>query len=72
MIVGSFIPFAKTVAERKKSGAPRISLEERYPDNVRYVDAVRKAANELYNERLLIDEDIERYVAIAEKSQIGK
>lgn len=72
MIVGSFIPFAKTVAERKKSGDPRISLEERYPDNVRYVDAVRKAANELYNERLLIDEDIERYVAIAEKSQIGK
>jgi hypothetical protein len=72
MIVGSFIPFAATAAERKKTGDPRPSLEERYPDHAHYVEAVRTAAKELNNDRLLVDEDVERYVANAEQSQIGK
>ena len=72
MIVGSFIPFAATAAERKKTGDPRPSLEERYPDHAHYVEAVRTAAKELNDDRLLVDEDVERYVANAEQSQIGK
>ena len=72
MIVGSFIPFVATAAERKKTGDPRPSLEERYPDHAHYVEAVRTAAKELNNDRLLVDEDVERYVANAEQSQIGK
>ena len=72
MIVGSFIPFAATAANRKKSGDPRPSLEERYPDHAHYVEAVRAAAKELCDERLLLDEDVERYVAAARQSQIRK
>ena len=72
MIVGSFIPFAATAAERKKTGDPRPSLEERYPSHSHYVEAVRTAAEELRDERLLLDEDVARYVNIAERSEIGK
>lgn len=72
MIVGSFIPFATTDAERKKTDDPRPSLEERYPTHADYVEAVRTAASELYDQRLLLDEDVERYVASAEASSVGK
>ena len=37
---GSYIPFAKTRAERQASGDPRLSFEERYEDNAGFVKAV--------------------------------
>jgi hypothetical protein len=72
MIVGSFLPFATTAAERKKTGDPRPSLEERYPTHVYYVEAVRTAASELYDQRFLLNEDVERYVASAKAASVGK
>ena len=72
MLVGSYIPFAATAAERKKTDDPRLSLEERYGNHAEYVEAVRAAANNLKEQRLLLEEDVERYVAKAKASDIGK
>ena len=46
-LVGGYIPFAKTKAERLASGDPRPSLEERYGLHKGYMCVVRKAAAEL-------------------------
>ncbi len=50
---GSFVPFAKTKAERDAVGDPRRSIEERYPTKDAYVAAVTAAAESLVNQRLL-------------------
>jgi Alpha/beta hydrolase domain len=63
---GSFVPFAATRAEREKTGDPRLSLEERYPTKEAYVAAVRKAADTLVGERMLLPEDASRLVSEAE------
>lgn len=69
---GSYIPFAKTKAERLASGDPRKSLEERYRDHDGYVKAVEKAAKKLLNERFLLEEDAARFIQSAESSNILK
>jgi Alpha/beta hydrolase domain len=69
-LTGSFIPFATTKAERLASGDPRRSLQERYKDHDGYVDAVKKAARELVKERLLIEEDAQRFISKAEASSV--
>jgi len=71
MVVGSFIPFAQTIEERSASGDPRLSIEERYPSHADYVDAVRRVATKLLDERLLLSEDVERYIAAAETAAIS-
>jgi len=65
---GSFIPFAETRAERQASGDPRLSLEERYPTREAYVSAVRRAADELVRERLLLPADADEIVREADAS----
>jgi hypothetical protein len=67
---GQWIPFATTKAARFASGDPRKSLEERYKDHAGYVDAVRKAAEKLQKKRLLLPDDVQRYVADAEASTV--
>ncbi|MEX2048435.1 MAG: alpha/beta hydrolase domain-containing protein [Gemmatimonadota bacterium] len=69
---GSFIPFAKTRAERTASGDPRLSLEERYPTHEAYVSAVQRAAEELVSERLLLRADADDIVRQAEASSWRK
>ena len=69
---GQKIDFAKTKAERLASGDPRLSIEERYPTHEQYVSAVTRAANALRQDRLLLDEDVQRYIDRAEKSNVGK
>jgi len=64
---GSFIPFARTKAERVAAGDPRLSLEERYPDTESYVSAVRKASDNLVAKRLLLPQDAQRLVSEAER-----
>jgi hypothetical protein len=66
---GGFIPFAATKAERLASGDPRLSLEERYGTHDGYVAAVRKAADALVAERLMLPEDVAGAVAIAQASK---
>jgi hypothetical protein len=65
---GGFIPFAARRAERMASGDPRPSLEERYGSQAAYVERVRRSARQLVRERLLLQEDADRIVADAAKS----
>jgi len=71
-LTGSFIPFATTKTERLASGDPRLSLQERYGNHEGYVNAVRRAANEMVRERLLIPEDAQRFIDKAEQSSVLK
>jgi hypothetical protein len=65
---GSYIPFARTKAERLGAGDPRRSLEERYKDHHGYVKAVERAAKKLLQEGFLLGEDAERFIREAEMS----
>jgi Alpha/beta hydrolase domain len=69
-LLGSFIPFAKTKAERKKSGDPRLSIEERYKDHGGYVRQVSQAARILVEERYLLPEDAARIISEAKRKRI--
>ena len=71
-LTGAFFPFASTRAERMASGDPRLSLEERYGDHAGFVAAVRRAADESVARRLLLPEDAEVLVRMAEESDILK
>jgi hypothetical protein len=62
---GSYIPFPDTPEERMCTGDPRASVLERYADAMEYVHAVERAARQLVEERLMIEEDVERCVAAA-------
>ncbi len=69
---GQKIDFPATKADRLVTGDPRLSSEERYPSHADYVRAVTRAANRLRQQRLLLDEDVQRYIEAAEVSNIGK
>jgi hypothetical protein len=69
---GQFIPFPVTNAQREAAGDPRPSLEERYTDHAGYVSAVAKAANKLARHRLLLPDDVQRYISSAEASNVLK
>jgi Alpha/beta hydrolase domain len=67
---GSYVPFARSAAERTASGDSRKSLEERYGTHQGFVEAVEKASRQLVNDRFLDPEDAERYVAAARASDV--
>jgi len=69
-LLGSFIPFAKTKAARRKSGDPRLSLEERYKSRDDYVRRISCAARALVEARYLLPEDAERMIAEAKKRRL--
>jgi len=55
--VGSYIPFARTAEERKKSGDPRKSVAERYTSREDYMARFTKALDELVAARWILAED---------------
>jgi hypothetical protein len=67
---GQRIGFAKTKAERLAAGDPRLSLEERYADHATYVNLVKRAAEDLKAQRLLLDEDVAATVAAAQAASV--
>ncbi len=67
---GSYLPFAKTKAEREQRSDPRPSLEERYGDHAGYANAVAAAARQLVKERFLLQEDADRYIEAAKVSDV--
>ena len=71
-MAGQKIDFFQAKADRLSAGDPRPSIEERYPTHKAYVGAVSRAAIRLYRQRLLLDEDVSRYLAEAEASTVGK
>jgi len=62
---GSYIPLAETSEERRATGDPRRSILERYPNAKAYVAAITAAARQLVEQRLMLEEDIERAAAAA-------
>jgi hypothetical protein len=67
---GSYVPFAKSKADRVASGDPRPSLEERYGSHQGYVDAVKAAAEKAVAERFLLRGDADRLIAEASASSV--
>ena len=65
---GTYVPFAKTKAEREAASDPRLSLEERYGSRAAYVAKLKAAADALVADRLLLPADAAAFVAAAEKS----
>jgi hypothetical protein len=59
---GSFLPFARTEAERRALGDPRPSLETRYPTRGFYEASVRAAAAAQVAAGFLLPEDLDRAV----------
>jgi hypothetical protein len=64
--LGSFIPLARTAAEREKSGDPRLSVGERYVSREQYMGRFAEAAMNLIQDRFLLREDL---AAILERGQ---
>ena len=64
-LVGGYVPFARTRAERLAAGDPRPSLEERYGNSEGYLCAVRAAASRGVADRVLLGADAARLVAEA-------
>ena len=69
---GQKVDFAQTKTERIAKGDPRLSIEERYPTHDAYVKNVSDAAQQLLQQRFLLEEDVQRYIQRAEASGIGK
>jgi Alpha/beta hydrolase domain len=65
---GQKIDFAQTKADRLALGDPRRSIEERYRTHEAYAKEVGRAAKHLHRQRLLLEEDVQRYIEEAEVS----
>jgi hypothetical protein len=57
-LLGSYVPFAATRAEREARGDSRRSVEERYRSRADYLRRVETAAAELVKRRYLLQEDV--------------
>ena len=66
LFTGSYIPFPDTDSEAAMTGDPRASVLARYRDAAGYVDAIEAAVGRLVDERLMLEEDVERAVARAQ------
>lgn len=53
----SWIPFAKTAADRERSGDPRMSVEERYKSRDAYMKKYTAALDDLVKQRWILPED---------------
>jgi Alpha/beta hydrolase domain len=67
---GQRLPFAETKTVRLAVGDPRLSLQERYKDHATYVSLVTAAARRLQHERLLLEDDVQAYIAAAEAAAV--
>lgn len=59
---GSYLPFPSNRVAREAAGDPRPSIAERYTSRDDYVARVQAVAAALVRERLLLQEDADRYV----------
>ena len=56
--VGSYIPFAKTRADRERAHDPRLSIEERYRNRDEYIGRVAAATLQLVDRGYVLQEDV--------------
>ena len=64
-LIGGYVPFASTKAEREQNGDPRPSIEERYQSREQYLGLVQEAAAPLVKEGYLLAEDVPAIVTRA-------
>lgn len=64
-LVGGFVPFARTRAERERSGDPRPSIEERYAGRDAYLGAYAEATLGLVRDGYLRAEDFPTLLELA-------
>ncbi|MBK8739520.1 MAG: hypothetical protein IPM02_08245 [Betaproteobacteria bacterium] len=69
---GSYREFASTKAERETKKDPRPSLAERYGTHASFAAAVKKAADQLVAEHLLLPDDAAAYARWAESPAVVK
>ncbi len=56
--IGSYIPFAKTRADRERAHDPRLSIEERYRNRDEYIGRIAAAALDLVERGYVLQEDV--------------
>jgi len=56
--IGSYIPFARTKADRDRAGDPRLSIEERYRNRDEYVGRFAASTLDLVERGYLLPEDV--------------
>ena len=61
-LLGSYIPFARTKADREARKDPRLSIQERYRTEDDYLAKLRAAAGALVKGRYLLPEDVESVI----------
>ncbi len=64
-MMGSTLAFARTAADRARTGDPRPSIEERYAGREAYLARVRQDAGAMVAARQLLAEDVD---AVAERA----
>lgn len=69
-LAAGYIPFPMTKADRKATGDPRRSVEERYGNQEGYDCVVRHAARQEVGKRFLLREDADRLIAQAAASNV--
>jgi len=57
-LLGSYVPFASTKAERERTHDPRLSIEERYQSRSRYLKQLQDAATSLVKDGYVLSEDV--------------
>ena len=57
-LLGSYVPFASTRAERERTHDPRLSIEERYPSREQFLARIQEAAAPLVKEGYLLADDV--------------
>ena len=62
MMAGSYVPFARTSAERQEWNDPRPSVEERFRNRADYLRRFEAAAQLLVEEGYLLSEDLQQMV----------
>jgi len=67
-LLGSYIPFAATRADREARHDPRRGAEERYASRASYVARVKDAADDLVRQRLLLASDVNLVVTRAQQA----
>jgi hypothetical protein len=66
-LLGSYLPLARTRAERDARRDPRLSIEERYKGRDDYLQQIRTAANALVKDRFILEQDVEDVVQRAQR-----
>jgi len=57
-LLGSYVPFASTKAERERAHDPRLSIEERYQSREQYLKQVQDAAASLVKDGYVLTDDV--------------